>query len=223
MTIGEEQKSVRRAGASQFDELLKGEQDKYKRYQGDYGSILDQMEGLRGSMYNTSPQFQEQLNQTLGGMKDRGFQTLSEYYEPTYRRNQQNVASRFGGIQNSVARDTEAEIAKRERDAATNLARDIESQRYNIEGTQLQRQRMPYTDLMAERQYTDALIPQYLNTIGQAQQYAPVEYTVPGTNIGGMAGAGLALGLAPFTGGASLAYLPAAYGAGQAAGNVIKF
>lgn len=79
------------------------------------------------------------INSQLEAYKNRGVQTINDIYNPIMDDLKNDVASRFGNLNNSIFMDNLNDIEKNRAAAISDLAQDIEAQRsslYNNELTQ---------------------------------------------------------------------------------------
>ena len=79
------------------------------------------------------------INSQLEAYKNRGVQTINDIYDPIMDDLKNDVASRFGNLNNSIFMDNLNDIEENRAAAISNLAQDIEAQRsslYNNELTQ---------------------------------------------------------------------------------------
>jgi hypothetical protein len=75
---------------------------------------------------------------SIAAQKRSGLQTIQESFAPQYRQAIQGNVARFGGINNSVGRDLQAEIGKSQARAGANLANQLEGNLYNMQQQQYQ-------------------------------------------------------------------------------------
>lgn len=164
-------------GSNEQKNLLKSANQQYKTVSGDFGNIYNQLKYFTGTMGDTTPEFQAQLDKTLQGQYQGGVSNLAEAYAPKYRANTQNVVARFGGLNSSVGRDTQAEIGRQEQKAYSDLANDIEGKRYTITQQELANQQTQLGNLMNMLNLTPQY-GQYLEgVIKQSPSFAPVNQT----------------------------------------------
>ncbi len=79
------------------------------------------------------------INSQLEAYKNRGVQTINDIYDPIMDDLKNDVASRFGNLNNSIFMDNLNDIEENRAAAISDLAQDIEAQRsslYNNELTQ---------------------------------------------------------------------------------------
>ena len=87
------------------------------------------------------------INSQLEAYKNRGVQTINDIYNPIVDNLKNDVASRFGNLNNSIFMDNLNDIESNRATAISDLAQDIEAQRSNLYENELN-QRYNYLNFL---------------------------------------------------------------------------
>lgn len=125
-----------------------------------YSAISEAFPQLWGNVQSTYGAIDPE--RSIAAQKRSGLQTIQETFEPQYRSAMQSNVARFGGMNNSVGRDLQAEIGKQQGRAGAMLGNQLEGNLYNM-------QQQQYQNAMQQM----GLPIQYGNYLGGIAKYAP--------------------------------------------------
>lgn len=114
-----------------------------------------------------SPEVQQGINSQLDAYRNQGMQSIENMYTPILNNLKNDMASRFGNLNNSMFMDNLNHIESNRAAAISNLAQNILAQRDNLYNQELSR-RYNYLNTMnsLQNQITDNIF-RYLNAAGQ--------------------------------------------------------
>jgi hypothetical protein len=166
---------------NQFSDLLAQTTPYYQSYLNQQGGLQNarlkeatDLEGLYASelrKYNTlSPEFQNQLNNTINLYKQQAGETLAETYNPIFARQTAGLVSRLGGagLGSSIANQQLADLTRQQSKSANELVNQIELNRQNIAQQQLANQANYLNALQSGSNYYRGLAQEPLSFISSA-------------------------------------------------------
>ena len=174
--MGKGEETYNPLGSNEYQSLLKSMNKNYNTLQDYFTPTARNLYSMQDTMYQNSPEFQKQLNNNMNTMYNMGEQNISNSYAPRYRQNTQNLAKNFGGINNSVARDTQSEIAGQEQSALSDLAKSIEMQRYNLQQQELANNQQKFQNYLSLLSGTQSYGGSLANVARGADALRPFEY-----------------------------------------------
>ncbi len=126
------------------------------------------------------------LNDQVEAYKNQGFKTINDLYTPLIRDLQNDVASRFGNLDNSVFLDKLSGLESHRADSISSLARDVEARKQDLVTNELAG-RYAYLDLLNNYQnqvYQNAISTVGLNNnlLGTANSYLNNYYSANNRN-----------------------------------------
>ena len=198
MTTGGKTEQIRPAGASQFDQLLGQQQSNNNTLQGQWGGINSQINSMLPQTNVLSPQFQNQLsnnvnntyNQQLGYL-NKGYNG-QEGFDSKFRSNMFGNIARFGGLNNSIARDNQGQLQSYYNQALGDLGTRMFGYQQGLQSDQLANQQTGLSNYMDYQKYIDEYgTKNYLPTLGAAPAYQGYSVKTPGTNWGQLGGAAI--------------------------------
>ena len=110
------------------------------------------------------------INSQLEAYKNRGVQTINDIYDPIMDDLKNDVASRFGNLNNSIFMDNLNDIEENRAAAISDLAQDIEAQRSSLYNNELT-QRYNYLNFLNDIQ--NQINNNALNYMGLSQSNSP--------------------------------------------------
>lgn len=114
-----------------------------------------------------SPEVQQGINSQLDAYKNQGMQTINSLYTPLLNNLKNDMASRFGNLNNSMFMDNLNNIEDKRAAAISTLAQNLLAQRNNLYDQEINR-RYNYLNTMnnLQNQITDNMF-KYLNLASQ--------------------------------------------------------
>ena len=114
-----------------------------------------------------SPQTRNDINTQLQAYQDRGIQTINDIYNPMISNLKNDIASRFGNLNNSMFFDNLNSVEKNVANAISTLAQNIQAQRNSLYNDELAN-RYNYLNFMNNLQ--NQINNNALNYMGLAQR-----------------------------------------------------
>ncbi len=112
-----------------------------------------------------SPETQQSLQSQLNAYTNKGIDSINQIYTPMISDLQNDVASRFGNLDNSIFTDNLNQIESNRSDAISSFAQDILAKQSELEDAQLNRQ-YSFIDLLTG--VSDNIYSNALNAISTA-------------------------------------------------------
>lgn len=150
--------------SSQYSDILSKQYPGYEQYaqsgldalQGRISTgkqFEDQAASTLPTVNTLSPEFQKQLDNTIGVKKQQAQTTLQDIYNPIEKQTTSNIYARLGGMNSSIARDILGRLEQEKTKQATSLTQAIEADRNTIEQQQLANQQAYLQQLLGGSDY----------------------------------------------------------------------
>jgi len=104
-----------------------------------------------------SPEFQAQLDKTIGLQKEQAQKTMTDIYQPQQEATTADIYKRLGGMNSSIARDILGQLEQKRTATSEDLARSIELDRQRTEQQQLANQASGLQQAMAMSDWQNQL------------------------------------------------------------------
>ncbi len=119
-----------------------------------------------GKINTFSPETVSQMNKQIDAYKNQGIKEINDIYTPMISELQNNIANRFGNLDNSIFLDNLNNIESKKSDAISKLAQDITAKKNELISDELNKQ---YTYLDFLNNYQNQIYQKALNTITASQ------------------------------------------------------
>lgn len=113
--------------------LTPSQKNAYNYAQEEFANNLDKINVF-------SPQTLQNLNSQVQAYKNNGIQNINEIYTPMLKNLKNDVASRFGSLNNSIFLDNLDEIEDKRKDSVSALSQDIMQYQNTLQNEELQNQ-----------------------------------------------------------------------------------
>ncbi|MBE7705819.1 MAG: hypothetical protein E7Z91_01050 [Cyanobacteria bacterium SIG30] len=141
--------------------MSQSEKDSYDYAQKEFAKNLQ-------SINIFSPDTLKQLNDEVEAYKQNGIKTIKEVYTPILKNLQNDVASRFGNLDNSIFMDKLSEIEDKRAESINALAQDVESKKQELTQNELLNR---YNYLNFLNDYNNQVLQNALSVLGLNKNY----------------------------------------------------
>ncbi len=109
---------------------------------------------------------QRDLNNQVQSYINKGIEDINDIYTPMLQDLQNDIASRFGNLDNSIFMDNLSELEDKRADAVSDFAQDVQTYRQDLVNNELAN-RYQYLDYL--NNYRQQVLSNILNTLGMSQ------------------------------------------------------
>lgn len=113
-----------------------------------YDGIQGNLAASLKNLYTISDEKQKQWDEELEAYKQAGIEEINDIYNPMINNLRDNIASRFGNLDNSIFMDNLNTITDKQAQAVSDLSEDIKAKQSDLYTTELQN-RMNYITLLS--------------------------------------------------------------------------